>query len=274
MVIAALVAVCLAAWPATAQPRGRATDYVLGPGDVVSITSYDQASLTGKFTLESDGTFTFPFIGRMTASGLSVRQLEDTLRRRLKDEGYFTNPQVTVSVETYKSQEIYVVGEVRTPGAYALSGDMGLVEAIARAGSALATASGEVIVVRRRDGVGPGPVLPSDAGALKVERVDLRALQNATITTDIVLRDGDTLFVPRADNVFVLGQVKNPGAYPMPRGLTVLQALSLAGGVTDRGTTRRVRIVRTVNGQRQEVKAELTDLVLPDDTIVVAERIF
>src|SRR5215467_131038 len=157
-----------------AQTSGDASaaDYRVGPQDVLIITSYDQADLTGKFTVEVDGTFTYPLIGRVKAGGLTLRGLEEALKTRLKDEGYFRNPQITVSVETYKSQKIYVIGEVRTPGAVPLSGDMSLVEAIARAGSTLPTASGEVVIVHATPGA-IGPVQPSENG----ERVDLLALQ-------------------------------------------------------------------------------------------------
>ena len=93
------------------------TDYVVGPQDVLTITSYDQADLSGKFAVEADGTFTYPLIGRLTAGGLSLRALEMGLKKRLKDEGFFNDPQVTVAVETYKSQKLFIVGEVRIPGA-------------------------------------------------------------------------------------------------------------------------------------------------------------
>src|SRR5580704_12142233 len=93
---------------ATAAVMGQTTppvtDYVVGPQDVLTITSYDQADLSGKFTIEADGTFTYPLIGRFKAGGLTLRHVEDGLKKRLKDEGYFKNPQVTVSIETYKSQ--------------------------------------------------------------------------------------------------------------------------------------------------------------------------
>src|SRR5215831_15599207 len=175
-----------------AQTSGDASvaDYRVGPQDVLIITSYDQADLTGKFTVEVDGTFTFPLIGRVKAGGLTLRGLEESLKTRLKDEGFFRNPQVTVSVETYKSQKVYVIGEVRMPGSYPLSGDMSLVEAIARAGSTLPSASGEVIIVRGTPGT-TGPTLPSTD--TNTERVDLLALQNGVIKQNIVLRDGDTI---------------------------------------------------------------------------------
>src|SRR6478736_3177869 len=141
-------------------PVSVTTDYVIGAQDVLTITSYDQADMSGKFTVEADGTFTFPMIGRVKAGGLTLRALEDSLKTRLKDEGFFRNPQVTVSVETYRSQKIYVIGEVRSPGSYPLSGDMSLVEAIARAGSTLPSASGEAIIIHAAPGA-TGPTPPS-----------------------------------------------------------------------------------------------------------------
>src|ERR1700720_4406600 len=104
--------------PVLAQDRTppAVTDYVVGPQDVLTITSYDQADLSGKFALEADGTFTYPMIGRVKAGGLTLRGLEGAIKRQLIDDGYFKNPQITVAVDTYKSQRVFIVGEVRTPG--------------------------------------------------------------------------------------------------------------------------------------------------------------
>jgi len=260
--------------PAQTGGDGPVTDYRVGPQDVLTITSYDQADLSGKFTVEADGTFTYPLIGRVKAGGLTLRALEDSLKARLKDEGFFRNPQVTVAVETYKSQKIYVIGEVRSPGSIPLSGDMSLVEAIARAGSTLPSASGEAIIIHAAPGA-IGPATPSQAQDANTERVDLRAMQNGAGTLNIVLRDGDTISIPRADSVYVLGQVKNPNAYSLQqKNTTVLQALSLAGGVTDRGSMNRIKIMRVVNGNKKELKVKITDLVQPGDTILVNDRLF
>src|SRR5262245_32036599 len=105
-------------------------DYVVGAQDVLTITCYDQAELSGKFVVEADGTFTYPMIGRFKAGGLTLRQVEDTLKQRLRDGGYFRNPQMTATIEQYRSQKVFIVGEVRVPGPYPLSGDMSLVEAL------------------------------------------------------------------------------------------------------------------------------------------------
>src|SRR5689334_2378844 len=256
------------------SPVSAATDYVIGPQDVLTITSYDQADMSGKFTVEADGTFTFPMIGRVKAGGLTLRGLEAAIKAQLKDEGYFRNPQITVAVDTYKSQKVFIVGEVRTPGTYPLSGDMNLVEALARAGSTMPTASGEAVIVHAGENAS-GPTMPSPDDAKDLVRVNLRDLENGVVAQNAALRDGDTIFVPRAQSVYVFGQVKSPGAYGLQeKNTTVLQALSLAGGVTDRGAMNRIAIIRIVNGDKKEIKAKLTDIVQAGDTIVVRERFF
>src|SRR3954465_13394165 len=274
-ILGAAAILCLWTSVVPAQPQvSIATDYVVGAQDVLTITSYDQADMSGKFTVEADGTFTFPMIGRVKAGGLTLRGLEAAIKTRLKDDGYFRNPQITVAVDTYKSQKVFIVGEVRTPGSYPLSGDMNLVEALARAGSTLPSASGQAVIVHGGNQAA-GPTLPTQENDINIVRVDLRDLQNGSLSSNAALRDGDTIFVPRAESVYVFGQVKNPGAYPLQQtNTTVLQALSLAGGVNDRGTTSRIKIVRIVNGDKKELKVKLSDLVQPGDTVIVSERFF
>jgi polysaccharide export outer membrane protein len=254
--------------------RAQVNNYIVGPQDVLAIALYDQQDLSGKYTVEADGTFTFPLIGRVKAGGLTLRDVEQALRSKLSD-GFFKNPQVSVAVEHYRSQRVFLMGEVRTPGPYPLVGDMTLIEALARAGSTTEHAAGEALIVRSREAGRPaGPVLPEQESGAEVLRVDIKALQSGRLSSNAALRDGDTIFVPRAELVYVFGQVNRPGSYPLQRGTTVLQALSLAGGVTDRGTTGRIRIARVVDGKKTEVRVKVEDLVLPDDTVIVPERFF
>jgi polysaccharide biosynthesis/export protein len=258
----------------TSPSPPQAGSYVIGPQDVLTITVWDHPDVSGKFTVEADGSFTFPLIGRVKAGGLTLRDLEAELKKRLSPD-YLRNPQVSVAVEQYRSQRIFVVGEVRTPGPVQLTGDMTLIEAIARAGSATPAASGYVLVVRQPAGHnGQSPVLPSEREATDVVKVDLKALQSGQLTDNIPLRDGDTIFVPRAETVYVFGQVRSPGAYPIQQGTTVLQALSLAGGTTPRASIGRIRIRRLVDGKMTEIRVKLDDLVQPGDTIDVPERWF
>jgi polysaccharide biosynthesis/export protein len=249
-----------------------AADYVIGAQDVLNIQVFDQADLGGKYTVETDGTFSFPLIGRIKAGGLTLRGFETELRTKLAD-GYFRNPQVSVGVEQYRSQRVFVMGEVRAPGPVALTGGMTLIEALARAGSTMPTSSGEVAIVRAPQGA-KGPTVPDQESGSEVFRASIRSLESGSMTQNIELRDGDTIFVPRAETIYVFGQVKNPGGYGVQKDTTVLQALSLAGGITDNGAMNRVKISRTVNGQKVDIKVKLTDLVKPGDTIVVPERIF
>jgi polysaccharide export outer membrane protein len=256
-------------------PPPAQADYVIGPQDVLSITVWDEPTMSRKVAVESDGTFTFPLIGRIKAGGLTLRQFEAELKKRLAD-GYFKNPQVSVAVEEYRSQRVFLVGEVRNPGTYPLTGNMTLVEALARAGSTMPTAGGEAIIVRAPAGKkSDRPLLPGETPDAQVIRVDLLGMQQGNLAQNISLRDGDTISVPRAQTIYVYGHVKNPGAYALQtKDTTVLQALALAGGITDRGASNRIKIMRVVAGKKKEIKVKLTDPVLPGDTIMVPERFF
>src|SRR5437763_15455050 len=136
----------------TAALVAHSNDYIVGAQDVLGITVWNQLGLTGIFTVEADGTFTFPLIGRVKVGGLTLRQIEAELRGRLVD-GYLKNPQVSVAIESYKSQRIFVVGEVKSPGAYPLGANMTLMEALAQAGSTTSDARDEAVIVRSS----PGP---------------------------------------------------------------------------------------------------------------------
>lgn len=258
----------------TAAVAAQSGDYALGPGDVVSISVWNQPDLTGKFSVEPDGTFTFPLIGRVKAGGLGLRELEAQVVERLAN-GFLKNPQVSVTIDAYSSQRIFVVGEVRTPGAYPLRSTMTLLEALVQAGSTTSDAGNEAVIVRAAPGgLSSGPILPGDKQTPEVVQVQLGELEGGWVSQNVQLRDGDTVFVPRAASVFVYGQVRNPGAFRIQRGYTVLQALSLAGGVTDRGSTRRIKIIRVMEGSKKEITATLDDVVQPGDTLVVGERFF
>jgi polysaccharide export outer membrane protein len=276
LVLSKLVVLCVVM---AAGVSAQVNNYVVGPQDVLTIALFGQPDLGGKYTVEADGTFTFPLIGRVKAGGLTLREVEVEMQRLLAD-GFFKNPQVSVAIEQYRSQRVFVVGEVRIPGTYPLTGDMSLIEALSRAGSTTEAAGGEVLIVRPR-GVGrpSGPAVVDAQNATadentEVIRVDITELQSGRLSQNALLQDSDTIFVPRADLVYIVGQVRNPGSYPLRRGMTVLQALSLAGGVTDRGADGRIRVTRTVNGEQSELRVALDDAVQPGDTIVVPERFF
>jgi polysaccharide export outer membrane protein len=230
--------------------------------------------LSGKYTVGADGTMTFPLVGIVKVDGLTVAQVADALRAKLA-QGFFREPQLSVSIDDYRSQHVFVMGQVRQPGSYPLSGDMTVLEALAHAGSTTADAAPEALIVRGSGGATPShPVLPADANPAAITRVNVNDVQSGAMASTIRLRDGDTIFVPRAETVFVSGQVRNPGAYAIGKNTTVLQAITLAGGPTEHGATTRIRIIRMVDGRKQDVKVKLDDVVRPGDTVIVPERFF
>lgn len=256
-----------------AASRG-AQDYVIGVRDVLEINLFSQPDLSGSYAVETDGAFSFPLIGRVVAAGRTVEQLEETLRGRLLD-GYFRNPRVTVAVAEYRSQRVFVVGEVRSPGAYPLAAETSLIEILALAGLT-PEASGAAVVVRSggRMPVAGGAGPPPSADNADTVRVNLRDLEGGDLSRNVVLRDGDTVFVPRAEVFYVFGEVREPGSYPIQEGMTVLQALSLAGGSTEFAALNRLTVMRVVDGEQVEIRVRLDDLVRRDDTIRVPVKFF
>ncbi|MFB3855238.1 MAG: polysaccharide biosynthesis/export family protein [Vicinamibacterales bacterium] len=248
-------------------------EYKIGPQDVISVTVFNESELSGKFTVEADGSFTFPLLGRVTAAGLTPRGLENQLQERLGKE-FLRNPRVSVSVQEYRSKKVFIVGEVRSPGPYQLTANMTVLEAIAHAGSTTVNAADEVLIVRPAESGGAAPVMPEQDDSAQVIKVNIAAVQAGDLSQNALLEDGDTVVVPRALSVYVFGHVNSPGAYNVEKGMTVMQALALAGGLTDRGTDRGLRIIRVIDGKKKEISVKLSDLVQPGDTIMVKQRIF
>ena len=264
----------LSALVSGAVAQAPTTDYVVGPQDVLMITVFNEVSLSGRFTVEADGTINYPLIGRIQVGGKALRAIQEELTRRLA-AGYLRSPQVTILVDQFRSQSIFVLGEVRQPGKHPISGNLTLLEALSQAGGPTTSAGTEVIVRRPKDPTATaGPIDPTDDTTSEVvARVSLEDLQSGRAST-IAIRDGDNIFVPKAETFFVTGHVRSPGPYVWEEGMTVLIAISKAGGITERGARNRVKIVRIVNGERREIRVEMTDLVLPNDTIDVPQRYF
>jgi len=247
---------------------------VIGPQDNLSITVVDEPELTGKFRVENDGTFTFPYLNRVQAAGLSLEELQIRLATGLQ-AGFHRNPQVRVEVDQYKSRSVYVIGEVRVPGKVTMSGTtLTLLEAPSLAGSPTANASNEIIVVH------PSKAATAPAGVPGVdipgERVTInrRELELGRAGREVVLQDGDIINVPVAQRFYIYGFVRNPGTYVLDPGMTLQQAIALAGGLTDRGSDRRIKVKRLVNGKLVEASLDLEDKILANDTIDIPQRFF
>jgi polysaccharide export outer membrane protein len=249
-------------------------EYQVGIKDILSVAVWGRPELSGKFDVDAEGTVQLPLIERVKVAGLTLRGVEEAIRDRLT-AGYLRNPQVSVTVEQYRSQRVMVQGAVAQPGAYPLTGETTLLEVLAQAGSVTADASGDIIVMRAgaTAAATPGDGAEPEPGAA-VRYVDLAALQKGTLSENLVLQNGDTVIVPTGEKVFVTGFVASPGAYSVRKGTTVRQALILAGGVNERGAEGRVRIIRTVDGKETKLNSKLHDEVQAGDIIVVPPRYF
>ena len=232
-----------------AVPPDWRAGYALGPRDRIAVSVFGQVPLSGQYVVDAAGAIMFPLLGSVPASGLTPAELADSLIRRLA-AGYLRNPMVTVALEAARSRRVFVVGAVRSPGAYHLDGPVRLLEVLALAGSATSDAYGQV-VLSRRDAAGVPLVdgIEELAGQLRDglppgRRLNLDALQAGGAGADIVLRDGDLVYVRPAGRVFVRGQVEAPGQYPLRLGMTVRQLIASAGGFTAFAAAGRIHIER------------------------------
>jgi polysaccharide export outer membrane protein len=264
----------------------RGEEYEIGPLDIVHVSVLGQSEMSGDFPVEADGTLNFPFVGHLKASAMTPQELEKKLVVLLSD-GYLKKPQVAVTVKEYRSQRIFVTGEVSRPGPYSLHGDRTLLGLLTDIGSLGPNAGHELIVVRAPEPPPPalmtdlaqsansrGDELPMPSPKEEVFRIKLADLQSGRPDVNLMLKAGDTVRVPKAASIFVSGFVGHPGPFRYEEGTTVFEALNLAGGVNERGSSGRVKVVRLVDGKKVELKVNPTDTLQPGDVVVVPEKLF
>ena len=256
------LALCFLQAPAQAQQRD---DYLLGAGDVIRIQVFQNRDLEVEARISEGGVISFPLVGVIRVAGQSPSAIEQLIAKRLKDGNFLQNPQVTVNVREFRSQQVAVLGNVTRPGRYPLeTTGMRLSEVLSMSGGVSATGADEVIVVTARDG--------------KVQRIEVDLVDMFTsgdLAKDIPLRAGDVIYVNRAPNYYVYGQVQRPGMYGVDRGMTVAQAIAKGGGLTLRGTDRAIRVHRRYGNKAvQVIEPKLDDPIRPDDLIFVRESVF
>lgn len=240
--------------------------YVIGPQDSLNIIVTDETDLSGKYRVDADGTISMPYLSRVPLAGLSLADAQDKITAMLK-AGFLRNPQVRIEVDQFKARSVMVMGEVRTPGKVTLPGtSMSLLEALAMAGSPTQNASNEVLVMH--------PPKPGETKAPEPITLNRKDLELGKVGRDLALQDGDIVNIPVAKRFYISGFVKNPGSLVLDPGTTVGQAIILAGGLTDRGSDRRIKILRLKDGKAVEISASLEDKVLPNDEIKIRSRFF
>lgn len=241
-------------------------NYMVGDGDVLKVSVYGNPDLDATVRVGSDGTILFPLLGQVTIGGMSVGQVSDHLAKKLSD-GYIVNPQVSVFVEQFRSKKAIIIGQVRNPGLYELSGPTSVLELISKAGG-LTPEAGDKATIKRKIGSGA-----AEEQMITVNLKDL--MERGQAVLDAPIMDGDNVFVPKANVFYVTGEVGRPNSYRFEEGTTVIKAITMAGGFSPIASKSRVRIIRKVNGEEQVIKGVAMDVnILPDDVIVVPESFF
>lgn len=258
-----------AAVPAPAQASD---EYIIGPRDVISVTIFQEPELSrDALTVDAEGTVDCPLIGRVKVADLTARQVEDVLVKAYAPR-YLKNPNISVMVREFRNMTVWVSGAVRTPSQVELKGDFSLLAALNAAGNMTNEAGSYVLVIAAESGAtASGPTLPDKEKRQTQQRVSRAEIEQGR-AMHVRLRAGDTVYVPPAETFFISGQVRSPDRYTLTEGLNVMQAIALAGGPTERAAQNRVEIQRIVNGKVVKSRAKLTDLVQPNDTIVVPNR--
>lgn len=254
-------------------------DYRLGPEDEIEIRVWSHDDLTRKVRVGLNGTISFPFVGEIKAQGLSVQALQQEITRRLGPK-YIIDPHVTITVLEFKSQKFFVVGNVAKPGTYPLTKAIRVVEAISLAGGLPQTSGPKpgggtvAIIVRAKAGERPEqPRLPDQMPAGDKISVSLSAALAGDPKHNLEIKNGDTIYVPSL-LYYVNGEVKQAGRYPFEENMTVLMAVTTAGGFTDKASPRGVYIIREQGAVKQKIKVKLEDPIKPGDVVWVPESWF
>lgn len=250
----------------TQAPRRDLGDYKVGPQDKLNINvlNLDVFSAQGVL-VDNDGTFMYLDLGRIPAADKTLREIGVAVRQLLIDKKQHVGPTVTVDVAEYRSQMVYVSGAVANSRGITIRGNETLLGVLAQAG--FIPSSGPTVEVTRNK--------PIAGQKFVFSRKDLEM----GIAEPFRLQDQDSIFVPEAEKAFVTGEVKAPGPIDVGRGdMTLLQVITLAGGITDRGSKGKIEILRKdANGKEFKVKVDkkkLSTLVKPGDTIHVGRRWF
>ena len=225
----------------------------LGIGDTVRVTVFQQPDLTTEARISEKGTVVVPLIGEQKITGKSTAEAGKQIAAALKEGKYLKDPQVSVTLGTLRSRQVSVLGMVAKPGRYPLDETSSqLADVIAAAGGILPTGSETVLVTHNG----------------KEQRVGL-------IGKNFALRGGETVYVERAPMFYIYGEVTRAGQYKVEPNMSVMQAIAAGGGMTPRGSDRRLKLRRaTADGKWVETDVGLQESVRADDVIYVREALF
>lgn len=244
-----------------------AQDYLVGSQDVLKISVFEYPDLTTEVRVSEDGKITFPLLGEIPAKNLTTRQLEKNIAERLAAGNFVKEPQVSVFIQQYRGRRVTIIGEVVKPGQYEIAGPTTLLDTISLS-LGMNQNAGYLLTVFRKEPSADG----RDATRKITVDVD-RLLNGGDLSQDIELQNGDVIYVPKAI-FYIYGEVNRPGAYRLEKGITVKRAIALAGGLTAKGTERRIEITRRDGGKEAALGVDIDDAVRIDDVVRIKESIF
>lgn len=242
-------------------------DYKLGTGDVVKITVYDHADLTTQIRIDGKGMIHLPLVGNVYIEGLTAAEAAGKITDLLAD-GFIVGPQVTLTIVNYESKKAVILGEVAKPGLYEIKEKMTLLELISSAGG-LQKDAGHIAVVKRNS-----PFL--DIADKTVIHVNLKALiEKGQSSLNIPIFEGDSVYIGKSQSFFITGQIEKPGEYTFDNPITVIKAISISGGLTNKASTSNIRIIRKIEDKETTLsKVSMDEPILPDDVIIIPESFF
>lgn len=260
---------CAGIAPAHAQSgqptAGAQAEYRLGSGDVIRINVYQNPDLTLETRVTEAGVVSYPLLGSIRLGGLSVTAAEKLIADGLRNGNFVKQPQVTLVVVQVRGNQASVLGQVNRPGRYPIEvADMRLTDLLAMAGGTAANGADMVIVTGTRNGQ---PFR---------QEVDLPTVFLAGAKDkDIIIVNGDTVWVDRQPIVYIYGEVQRPGPMRLERGMTLMQSLATGGGLTQRGTEKGIRVHRRgAGGQVQIITPTMDDAMRDGDVVYVRESLF
>lgn len=251
-----------------AAPAREGGDYRLGAGDSIRIAVFQNPDLTLDARISDSGGITYPLIGNVQLGGLSVVGAEQKLAKLLKDGGFVVDPQLSVTVMQVRGSQVSLLGLVNRPGRYPLEqARMKLTDVLALGGGLVPGSAAEnVVLIGMRN------------GKLMRRIIDLTTmLLSGSEDDDLLIQNGDIVFVNKAAVFYLAGEVQRPGSYRLERDMTLMQALATGGWITQRGTTRGIRVFRRdeKTGKVERIEdIDMQDRIRPDDVISVRESLF
>jgi polysaccharide export outer membrane protein len=264
--LASLVMALPSASHAQAPASTASAQYRLATGDVIRITVFQNVDLTLEARVSETGVISYPLLGTVSLGGLTLPQAEKRIADGLRDGNFVKQPQVSILVTQVRGNQVSVLGHVGRPGRFPLEmADTKLTDMIATAGGIAPTGSDTIVLIGRRNNQ-----------AYRAE-FDLPSIFSASKrgSDDVILQNGDVIWVERAPTVYLYGEVQRPGSLRLERGMSVMQALASVGGITQRGTMRGLRVHRRdAAGKVQIIESQLNDPLQPDDVVYVRESVF